>query len=400
MWDEKDDDISKIVRGMVPPIGATSVYRPDEQGYLNKDLTNPAGTSPAPQTAVDLTAPNAAQQRLEQFESQPSTRINIPQYNNNGPSAVPGVSAASNIEKPKYGIPGDMMDYFDNVVKTLTGPSQEVERLRTISQGYGLMGMSQKDAAIARVSATKSLGDIEGMRRSAAAHLAQTLSGLMTDPSKFAANIYGKELEYDIGRRGADVASRRAAVEEMKAPWEARKLSMAGPETAMGINEQGEKVTMGWNPNENKWDILTKGAVPLGVREGETFINPVTKEVIAQGSEKTRLKETFIKSYADALQQLERDTLLNMNLGSPNEKVRQQAIERKRLAQEGIRDRLLESLKSIGYTNPGEAVGIGPNAPTQARPSWEQFMAANAPKYPQATQDQLRYEYDKIYGGR
>src|SRR4030042_329358 len=178
-----------------------------------------------------------------------------------------------------------------------------------MSQGFGLIGLSPRDAAQARIGATKALGDIEGMKRNAAANLAHTLSGLMMEPSKFNRDVFRTSVEQNLGQQNINISGRRTAVEEAKAPWEIKRLGMTAPETTVGMGPGGEKVTLGWNPKEKKWNTLTKGALPVGVHEGETLVDPMTGETIGKGGEKSRFKENLgqiaFKDYAAEMKAIE-----------------------------------------------------------------------------------------------
>lgn len=372
LWEDQDYDVSKIVGNMVnPPVGATTVYRPGNEGFLQKDLTNPAGTSPQA-----MPVESNPQARLAQLESRtPAGGGVLP--TSPGPITIPSPATGPG-EAPKYQVPGDMMNYFDDVVKTLTGSSSEAAHLKNISQGFGLIGMNPKDAAAARISATKSLADIEGLKRNAAANLAHTLSYLMTEPSKFNLNLFGKQLDYDINRRTADVASRRAGVEEMKAPWEIKKLGMTAPETTTGISPSGEKVTYAWEPESGKWRELTKGALPIGVREGENLVNPVTGETVGKGGEKSRFKENLgqvaFKSYEKELENIENDLRFQVNEGMKPDK-RKQVVAAKAGAQKGAWARLQDSMKRLGYGDMfGEQGGASAIQPRQPNESIEEYL--------------------------
>jgi len=369
-WDQNDEnkyDISNIVKQMVPPVGARALYQPGEEGFAERDLTQPAGGTP-PRQAINLSSTAGPQDRLTQLESTyPGGAGALPVMDERPSASSVSPISTDTAGAPKYQVPQDMMSYFDDVVKTLTGSSQNVDQLRNMSQGFGLIGLGPKEAAQARIGATKALADVEGMKRNAAANLAHTLSYLMTDPSKFNMGVWGKQLEYNLGNRGAGVSERKMAVEEAKAPWEIQRLGMTAPDTTVGIGPGGEKVTLGWNAKERKWDTLTKGALPVGVHEGETLVDPMTGETIGKGGEKSRFKENLgqiaFKSYADELKKIE-DDLRFMVSDSASEPKKQSIMKAKGEAQAGAWARLQDTMKRLGY---GEMFADNPATPVPKR---------------------------------
>lgn len=386
LWnDDTDYDISKIVKGMIP-VGAKTVYQPGQEGFLEQDLTQPAGTTPTPK-ATDLATPSNP-------PITPMTRGALPIENEGGYQnfkvggteyRLPASAITSAISDstggtqgpPKYQIPTDMMSYFDDVVKTLTGKSQDAEQLRSMSQGFGLIGLGPKESAQMRLGATKALENLEGIKRNAAANLAHTLSYLMTEPSKFNLGMYGKQLEYDLGRRGAGVAERKTAIEEMKAPGEIKKLGMTAPDTIAGIGPSGEKLTMSWNPEEGKWETISKGALPIGVHEGETLINPSTGETIGKGGEKTRFKENLgqiaFKTYADELKKIEDDLRYMISDGTPEDK--KESITKAKIEAQGQAwGRLQDTMKRLGYGDMFENKPSGPVPQRNPEETIEEYL--------------------------
>lgn len=416
MWEdeERTRDVSNIVKTLIPPVGMRTSYYPGEGGFAERDLTQPTGPGGlVSNAAININAPGGAQSRLAQLESSPT---NIPtsgygQLDLGGrsysmpPAAIAGainagIGGGPSMGAPKYGIPDEMMTRFDDAIKAITGPSETTDLIKMQAQGFGL-GMGGRRIPGGgyepnpRLAASSALAHIEGLKRQAASHLAGTLSALMMDPNKFAQNIYATQTGLASETEKNRLLGRKVAIEETESPYKMRKMAGQAPETVSGMGPGGERVTLGWDPDKQTWTTLTKGAVPVGIHEGERLIDPTTGKVMAEGNTRTRFQENLgqiaFKSFYDEL----KDVHEKNPLPRPDTKpiTAKQMLERRSRAESEVQDKFSKQMQQLGY---GDMFKTGGGATG----SWDQFKAVNAPKYPNATEDQLRYEYNRIYGGR
>lgn len=357
IWEDQDYDISRIVKRMFSPsTGSGERYVPGKE--------NPE-TTQKPSAAVDLNAPGGAQARLEWLESvypsRPGRQDALSTYPS---SAIPALSSTPQ-ERPRYGIPSEMQSYFDEAIKTVTGKSPEIELLKNRAQGYGLGMVFGKDAAKLQSEASRSLADIENTRRNAIAHLSNTMAALMMEPSRFTRDIYGKELEYDLtGRKEA----LRGALEERKLGIEEAREARLGreaPATALGLGERGEKKLFGWDPETKSWTVISKGALPVEVGEGNRLIDPLSGKVLGEGGKKSRLRETLattaFKSYADQMKAIEEKYSL---IGIEDEKKIEAKKKAKAEAENAAWERLAAQMEKLGYGDMFPTGGGAINVPT------------------------------------
>lgn len=315
MWEdeERTRDVSNIVKTLIPPVGMRTSYYPGEGGFAERDLTQPAGPSgPAPRTAVDIGNLGTPAPTGVSTSNAPSGRIDLAGSSYYMPPAAiaeavnTGTGGGTSMGAPKYGIPDEMMMRFDDAIKAITGPSDVTDLIKMQAQGFGL-GMGGRRIPGGgyepnpRLVASNALAQIEGVKRQAISHVANSLSSLMMDPNKFAREIYGTQMQYATEAEKNRLLGRGVAINEALMPFQARKMAGQAPETVSGTGPGGEKTLFGWDPDKQTWTTISKGAVPVGIPEGGTLVNPITGEVISKGEEKNKLRDASHNSLGNPM---------------------------------------------------------------------------------------------------
>lgn len=357
-WYDDEYKIKNIVRDITTPKLITE-YAPGKEGFLQPTFSTVGQErSRKPPTALSI-APGEEQSRLEQLEY-----YHPEGYGTTAPtspmSALPiGATTAPDLTQTT-GVADEWKTKFDETVRTLGEPSRELEMLRNMAQGFGLpMGRAGREA---RTAAVQALKDIETNRRTALTSLAQTMTQLIMKPAEMQKDIWGKQLEHGLG-------SRRAALEEQRLAWEKERFPMM---------EAGKKAPA------TAVDTAVSTA-PWRVREGETLIDPTTGKVIYEGKHGSKLpdklSELAYRDYTRELKEIDEDILLKPE---QQEERRQKAYEK-----------MQKQFERFGRSEfAGGAVGEG------EVPSREAFRQKVKAMYPNATPEQIDYEYEKAYGGK
>jgi hypothetical protein len=398
-----DYEIERLTRKIVPPVGMRTIYQPGAEGFLEKDLT---ATPNAPRkTAV----PESDQARLEDLERMNPTPITgMPTYGGGMSTmtfgnreytmptgamneAIAGVPPNTEIGSPKYTIPDEWTQRFDQAIRGITETSPEIETLRRQARGFDLPpGQSYGRQ---RYAAQRALVDIETNRRNAIASLAHNLTNLMVEPSKFARDIYGKQLEYGLGRERLGLENerlrllgRRAAIEELELPWKMETEARKPTETVTGIGEGGERILYNWNPETKQYGVMTRGALPIETTREGKIVDPATGKILYQGEGgkfNEELGKLAYKSFLDEIKQISGEI-------KPDEE--------KTSAMLNARKRLSETLTQLGLKDvlPSQAIPTG----SSKVPNLDEFRRVVKQKYPQASDEDILFEYQRAYGGR
>jgi len=388
-WYEDEYKIKNIVRDMSPPVGMRTDYYPGQGGSLGKDLSTTVGQerSLRPPSAVNV-APGEEQSRLNTLEYNYPTGYGT--TSSMTTSALPVSEATPPDVNRMTGVADEWKMKFDDTIRALTEPNENSGMLRNMAQGYGLpMGAMGRKG---QVLAAQALKDIEINRKTALSHLANTMANLMMKPGEMQKDIWGKQLEYDLGRRRTGVAEQALAWEKEKFPIE---MGQKAPTTAVGVDEEGNKQLFSWNKEGGKWDVLSKGkALPIDLKEDERLVDPYTGKVLteAKGGGKTggKLSELAFREYMQELKRIE-DKYGLSELGSPKKTAEMKA--QRATEEQNAYKTMTQRLSQFGHPQfAGGAVGKLPNR--------EDFHRKVQAMYPDATPDQIDYEYMRAYGGR
>jgi len=241
------------------------------------------------------------------------------------------------------------------------------------------------------------------------------MADFMLEPSKFAKDIWTKELEAGLGERRLGLEERKFALEEEKLPWligQMGRRAEQAPATVTGVGERGEKILYQWNPEERKFQEISRGATPVSVGKEGKLVSPTTGEVLYQSAEGpgVGLKESFakmtFKSYLDEMKQIAKEYERD-EMGITDPKKREKMLTERGKKETKAREKLAEQMGEFGYKDffgkgvakEGRTAVPGIAGPSYV-PSLEDFINRVAPLYPKATREQIEKEYQKRYGAK
>jgi hypothetical protein len=338
-WYDEEYDVGRETRKMIPPVGVRTAFRPGAEGMLEKDLGAPQREREALPVKSTLT-PGVPEAGNFSWENVGGKDYYIP--GGGVSSAIAGVEAPS---PPGVGtnIPSEWKMRFDEAIAGLTTPSPELTTLRNQAQGYSLpMGKAGRQT---QIEAVKALSQVEGHRKTALNQLADTMANLMMKPQEFAKDIWGKQLEYNLGQRKTGIAERGVALEEALLPERIAALREKAPETTTGYGPGGERILYGWNPQKRTWDVMTQGALPVEVAQGSSLVNPATGELIHEGKGskfQDQLGQLAYKGYLDELKGIEKQYE-----GLVDEK----SLTEKAFLQQRAYQNMINSMRETGHEN-------------------------------------------------
>lgn len=290
-----------------------------------------------------------------------------------------GTGGGTSTGAPKHGITDEMMARFDDAIKAITGPSETTDLIKMQAQGYGL-GMGGRRIRGGgyepnpRLVASAALANIEGAKKQAISHVANAISNLMMDPNKFAQEIYGTQMRSASEQERNRLLGRKTAVDEALLPYQIRETMMKAPQTVAGFGPGGEHILSGWDPDKQTWTTISKGAVPVGIPEGGTLVNPLTGEVISKGEEKKqtqgRLAQLSWKSYEDELKAIHDP--MNLSFGI-TDKMKPDEVEKRKQAKAKAEmsawNTLTIKMEKLGYGDMFKAMDGGANTIQTRKPN-------------------------------